>query len=98
MAFLDYAAMSKRLNWERNTLARKAQYGLSVKDESDYLSRDFTAKWIDRHEKHAERVQRWQRRKQQRTQPPRVAESFDDIDPTDSHHQLAGVDMKRPPW
>jgi hypothetical protein len=89
--------LTKKLNWERNVMARKSRHGLSIRDEADLMERDVAARWLAR-------------REQQLTKPTKPAPlltqksaksdrpptSFDQLDPTDPHSQLPDVELRQP--
>jgi hypothetical protein len=83
--------MAQRLNWERRQFDFRRK--INIRDEAEFWQQDLAARWLARAEK--------KRVKPKPTRPKSVrppAASFEALDPKDPYHQLAGVDMSRPPW
>ena len=94
--------MSKRLNFAQDLRNRQARYGLSVKDETEWMKDDAAARWLrnrncalrkGHHPPSAEQpacsgIKRRERPKHRHA----------DLDPCDPHDQLPGVDMRQIPW
>jgi hypothetical protein len=94
--------MSRRLDFNRDFRKRQARYGLSVKDEVEWMENDAASRWLQRN-----RNRPPQDRCASEPQPvsqvqvsPRKSRKrrLADLDPCDPHDQLAGVDMKQLPW
>ena len=96
--------MSRRLVFNHDFRRRQAAYGLSLKDEADWLKNDAAARWLQRNENRASRkADRCASEPQPVSQvqaSPRKSRKrrLADLDPCDPHDQLAGVDMKQLPW
>jgi len=97
-------ALARKIDWERQTLSRKARIGLSVKDEAEFMQNDAAARWLARREQVLAKPNKpatplLKQKPSTRTKSARPsAASFEALDPQDPHHQLADVDMSRPPW
>jgi hypothetical protein len=104
MLSLAELAMAKKLNWERNLINRKARFGLSVKDESEFRKTDTAARWLARRErqrqqtKPAKQAQLVAQQRKPIHHRRRPATSFEQLNNDDPHHQLVGVNMSKPPW
>jgi hypothetical protein len=65
------AAMSRRIDWERARDKRRGQRGLSLKDETEFRSRDVAARWLeraeDRERRKAKRIERLKAREERRS-------------------------------
>ena len=95
--------MARKIDWERHTLYRKARFGLSVKDEAEFRKTDVAARWLAHREQELTKPKAaaplLKQKPSTRTKSARPsAASFEALDPQDPHHQLADVDMSRPPW
>jgi hypothetical protein len=97
--------MSRRLDFGKDFRHRQAKYGLSMKDESEWMENDAAANWLRRNANHAsEKADH--RPSRERTAcsgtkvPPRkrLKHKHSDLDAHDPHDQLAGVDMRQVPW
>ena len=97
--------MSRRLDFEKASRNHQAKYGLSVKDEGEWMKNDAAANWLRRNANHAsEKADH--RPSRERTAcsgtkvPPRkrLKHKHSDLDAHDPHDQLAGVDMRQVPW
>jgi hypothetical protein len=93
-------AMAQRLNWERRSFDHKRK--INIHDEAEFRQQDLAARWLARREQELTKPKAAAPLlKQKPTRPKSVrppAASFEALDPQDPHHQLAGVDMSRPPW
>ena len=95
--------MSRRLDYGHDFRKRQAAYGLSVKDEAEWMKNDAAARWLRRNGNGASHKVRCASEPQPVSQakvPPRKSRkrSHADLDPCDPHDQLAGVNMKQIPW
>jgi hypothetical protein len=97
--------MSRRLDFNKASRNVQARYGLSVKDEAEWMENDAAARWLARNANRASQkpgyrpsAERGPCRgmKMHRRKRPKLTHA--DLDPHDPYDQLAGVDMKRPPW
>jgi hypothetical protein len=97
--------MSRRLDFEKASRNHQAKYGLSVKDEGEWMENDAAARWLRRNENRALRKSEFavsaQRSASCGMKLPRrrrLKSMHADLDPCDPHDQLASVDMKQVPW
>jgi hypothetical protein len=96
--------MSRRLDYGHDFRKRQAAYGLSVKDEAEWMKDDAAARWLQRNENRAScKADRCTSEPQPISQvqaSPRKNRKHRhaDLDPCDPHDQLAGVDMRQLPW
>jgi hypothetical protein len=97
--------MSRRLDFGKNFRNRQARYGLSVKDEAEWMENDAAGRWLRKNENRALRKEDHRLSDQQAapsgTKSPRrksLKLRHAVIDPCDPHDQLPGVDMRRMPW
>ena len=96
--------MSRRLDFNHDFRRRQAAYGLSVKDEAEWMKDDAAARWLRSNSNRAlHKADRCTLEPQPISEvkvPPRKSRKHRhaDLDPCDPHDQLAGVDMKRVPW
>src|SRR5258708_24651376 len=97
--------MSKRLDFGQDSRNRQARYGLSVKDEAEWMENDAAGRWLRKNENRALRKEDHRLSDQQAalsgTKSPRrksLKLRHAVIDPCDPHDQLPGVDMRRVPW
>jgi hypothetical protein len=97
--------MNRRLDFEKASRNHEARYGLSVKDETEWMENDAAARWLQKNENRALRKADHRLLDQQaapsgRKSPrrKRLKRRHAAIDPCDPHDQLAGVDMRRAPW
>ena len=104
-SFLAELIMSRRLDFNKDFRNRQARYGLSVKDEAEWMENDAAARWLQRNENRALRKADHRLSDQQAapagTKSPRrksLKLRHAVIDPCDPHDQLPGVDMRRMPW
>jgi hypothetical protein len=97
--------MSRRLDFEKASRNHQAKYGLSVKDEGEWMKNDAAANWLRKHETRALRKGDCRLSAQQPAcsgtkVPPRkrLKHKHSDLDAHDPHDQLAGVNMRQVPW
>ena len=96
--------MSRRLDFNHDCRKRQAAYGLSLKDEAEWMKDDAAARWLRRNGYHAShKADRCASEPQPVSQakvPPRKSRKrrHADIDPCDPHDQVAGVNTKQIPW
>jgi hypothetical protein len=97
--------MSRRLDFEKASRNHQAKYGLSVKDEGEWMENDAAARWLARNANRASQKADYRPSAERRTccgmKMPRrkkLKHRHADLDPCDPHDQLAGVDMGRIPW
>jgi hypothetical protein len=97
--------MSRRLDFEKASRNHQAKYGLSVKDEGEWMKNDAAANWLRKHETRALRKGDYRSSAQQpacsgmrRPRRKNLKRTHADLDPFDPHDQLASVDMKQLPW
>jgi hypothetical protein len=97
--------MSRRLDFNKDFRNHRASYGVSVKDETEWMENDAAARWLQKNENRALRRANHRLSDQQAaasgTKSPRQKNlklGHADLDPCDPHDQLAGVDMRRVPW
>ena len=96
--------MSRRLDFNQDFRNRQARYGLNVKDETEWMTNDAAARWLQRN---GNRASRKADRCASEPQPvyqvkasPRKSRKrrLADLAPSGPHDQLAGVNMKQLPW
>src|SRR5262249_5136787 len=96
--------MSRRLDFNHDFRRRQARYGLSLKDEADWLKNDVAARWLQRNKNRASRkadrcASEPQPVSQVKASPRKSRKrSHADLDPSDPHDQVAGVEMGQLPW
>jgi hypothetical protein len=97
--------MSKRLDFARDLRNHQARYGLSIKDEAEWIGNDAAALWLQKNKNRALRKADRRLSDQQAASSAmklprrkRIKLGHAVIDPSDPHDQLPGVDMKRVPW
>jgi hypothetical protein len=97
--------MSRRLDFGKDFRNHQARYGMSVKEETEWMKNDAAARWLRKNENRALRKGDHHLSDQQTapsgTKSPRrkrLKLRHAVIDPCDPHDQLAGVDMRRIPW
>jgi hypothetical protein len=97
--------MSRRLDFEKASRNVQARYGLSLKDEAEWMENDAAARWLARNANRAWEKADYRPSAERRTscdmkirRRKSLKRTHADLDPFDPHDQLAGVDMKRPPW
>ena len=97
--------MGRRLDYNKAYRNEQARYGLSVKDEAEWMENDAAARWLARNERRA--TQKPDRRPpaarlacRGMNLPPRkkLKRRHADLDPCDPYDQLPGVDMRQVPW
>jgi hypothetical protein len=97
--------MSRRLDFNKAFRNEQARYGLSVKDETEWMENDAAARWLARNANRASHNPDYHPSpkrhiacdmKMHRRRRPKHTHA--DLDPRDPHDQLAGVDMKQLPW
>jgi hypothetical protein len=52
-SFLAELIMSRRLDFNKDFRNRQARYGLSVKDEAEWIENDAAARWLQKNENRA---------------------------------------------
>ena len=97
--------MSRRLDFSKDSRNRQARYGVSVKDEAEWMENDAAARWLQKNGDRALRKGDHRFPAQHAAAsgmklPPRksLKRRHADLDPCDPHDQLPGVDMRRIPW
>ena len=97
--------MSRRLNFARDLRNHQARYGVSVKDEAEWMENDAAACWLRKNGNPALRkgdhgfsAQQAASSGMKLPRRKRLKHRHADLDPCDPHDQLAGVDMRRVPW
>jgi len=102
---IEVTFMSRRLDYGHDFRKRQAAYGLSVKDEAEWMQDDAAARWLRRNGKHTSqkgdpRPAAKKRSSSEKQLRPRQSQKkrHADLDPCDPHDQVAGVDMKQIPW
>jgi hypothetical protein len=97
--------MGRRLDFEKASRNHQAKYGLSVKDEGEWMENDAAASWLRKNKSRAFRKGDHRLPAQQpacsgmrRPRRKNLKRTHADLDPFDPHDQLAGVDMKQLPW
>ena len=75
--------MSRRLDFNKAFRNEQARYGLSVKDEAEWMENDAAARWLIKHsrrfnQRHGLHGMEWRERKRRnrRTRCPRLRKSF----------------------
>ena len=96
--------MGRRLDLKASR-NHQAKYGLSVKDEGEWMENDAAARWLARNAHRASQNADYRRSPGRRTscdmkihRRKSLKRTHADLDPRDPYDQLAGVDMKRMPW
>jgi hypothetical protein len=96
--------MSRRLDFNKDFRNHQARYGVSVKDEAEWMENDAAARWL---QKNGDRAlpkgdHRFPVQHAAASGMKLLRKSLKHrhaaIDPCDPHDQLAGVDMRRMPW
>src|ERR1700730_185758 len=102
---MELTIMGRRLDFNKASRNEQARYGLSVKDETEWMENDAAANWLRKHESRALRKADHRLSPQQpacsgmrRHRRKSLKHTHADLDPFDPHDQLAGVDMKQLPW
>jgi hypothetical protein len=102
---IEVTFMSRRLDYGYDFRKRQAAYGLSVKDEAEWMKNDAAARWLRRNGYHASQKPDHRASPQQpafsggKVRPAkRPADRHAELDPCDPRDQLAGVDMRQLPW
>ena len=97
--------MSRRLDFEKESRNHQAKYGLSVRDEGEWMKNDAAANWLRRNANRASQKADYRRSAERRTscdmkihRRKNSKRTHADLDPFDPHDQLAGADMKQLPW
>src|ERR1700730_3660323 len=97
--------MTRRLDFNKASRNHHAKYGLSVKDEGEWMENDAAARWLARNANRASQKADYRRSAERRTccgmkmhRRRRPKRTHADLDPRDPYDQLAGVDMKQLPW
>jgi hypothetical protein len=97
--------MSRGLDFEKASRNHQVKYGLSVKDEGEWMENDAAARWLARNPHRASQKPGYRPSaergpccgmKMHRRRRPKHTHA--DLDPFDPHDQLAGVDVKQLPW
>jgi hypothetical protein len=103
-SLLSELIMSRRLDFEKASRNRQAKYGLSVKDEAEWMENDAATRWLARNVHRASRKPGYRPSPERPAccgmKPPRrksLKRTHADLDPCDPHDQLTGVDMKQLP-
>jgi hypothetical protein len=101
----ELQTMSRRLDFNQDFRNRQARYGLNVKDETEWMTNDAAARWLQRNENQALRKADHRLSNQQASPSTRslraerrLKRRHAAIDPAGPHDQLPGVDMRRSPW
>jgi hypothetical protein len=101
----ELQTMSRRLDFNQDFRNRQAKYGLSIKDETEWMENDAAARWLRKKARHAAEKadhrpsgKRPASSETKLTPRKRPKHKHADLDPRDPHDQLPGVDMKRVPW
>jgi hypothetical protein len=102
---MELIIMGRRLDFNKVSRNEQARYGLSVKDEAEWMENDAASRWLARNAHRASQKLGY------RPSPERgpccgvkmhrrksLKRAHADLDPRDPYDQLAGVDMKRMPW
>ena len=104
-SFLAELIMSRRLDFNKDFRNRQARYGLSVKDEAEWMENDAAARWLQKNENRALRKEGHRLSDQQdapsgtkSSRRKRLKLRHAIIDPRDPHDQLPGVKLRRMPW
>jgi hypothetical protein len=102
---MELTIMGRRLDFNKVSRNEQARYGLSVKDETEWMKNDAAARWLARNANRASQKADYRPSAERRTccdmkihRRKRPKHRHADLDPFDPHDQLAGVDMKRMPW
>ena len=97
--------MSRRLDFEKASRNHQARYGLSVKDEAEWMENDAAGRWLARNANRGSQKLGYRPSPERRTccgikmhRRKSLKRTHADLDPCDPHDQLAGVDMKQLPW
>ena len=97
--------MSRRLDFNKASRNEQARYGLSVKDEAEWMENDAAARWLARNAHRASQKLGCRPSAERRTscdmkihRRKSLKRTHADLDRYDPHDQLAGVDMKQLPW
>ena len=97
--------MSRRLDFEKASRNHQARYGLSVKDEAEWMENDAAGRWLARNANRGSQKAGYRPSAERRTscdmkihRRKSLKRTHADLDPCDPHDQLAGVDMKQLPW
>jgi hypothetical protein len=97
--------MSRRLDFNKASRNEQARYGLSVKDEAEWMENDAAARWLARNAHRASEKADYRPSAERRTSCDMKIHrrknsklTHADLDPFDPHDQLAGADMKQLPW
>jgi hypothetical protein len=97
--------MSRRLDYGHDFRKRQAAYGLSVKDETEWMQDDSAARWLrsnsNRASHKADRCASAERPafSERKVRPGKnLKHRHAELDPSDPHDQVAGVDMRQLPW
>ena len=97
--------MGRRLDFNKASRNEQARYGLSVKDEAEWVENDASARWLARNANRASQKADYRRSAERRTscdmkihRRKSLKRTHADLYPFDPHDQLAGVDMKQLPW
>src|ERR1700732_509200 len=104
-SLLELIIMGRRLDFNKASRNEQARYGLSVKDEAEWVENDAAARWLARNANRASQKADYRRSAERRTscdmkihRRKSLKRTHADLDPFDPHDQLAGVDMKQLPW
>jgi len=104
-SLLGELIMGGRLDFNKAFRNVQAQYGLSVKDEAEWMENDAAARWLARNANRASQKADYRPSAERRTscgmkihRRKSLKRTHADLDPYDPHDQLAGVDMGRIPW
>ena len=104
-SLLTELIMSRRLDFNKASRNDQAGYGVSVKDEAEWLENDAAACWLQKNEtralpkeNHGFPAQQAAASGMKLLRRKRLKHRHADLDPCDPHDQLAGVDMRRMPW
>jgi hypothetical protein len=97
--------MGRRLDFDKAFRNEQARYGLSVKDEAEWMENDAAARWLAKNANRASQKADYRPSAERRTscdmkirRRKSLKRRHADLDPCDPHDQLAGVDMKQLPW
>ena len=101
-SLLGELIMGGRLDFNKAFRNVQAQYGLSVKDEAEWMENDAASRWLVRNARPASQKLGYRRSAERRTscgmkihRRKSLKRTHADLDPFDPHDQLAGVDMKQ---
>jgi hypothetical protein len=91
---------AKRLDFAKDFRYRQAKFGLSIKDDFEWSENEAAARWLRRHTNCSSQPGRHRisGRKPAEYGTKLSARKPLNLDPCDPHDQVAGVDMKTPPW